>query len=599
MMLPVRPSSLFSHRGVLLIILCILNDRSRALTASRNRHGDSRATTTSPPVTQLSLARRFRDDKGYEHEHDELSRQRSTDRPTLRKTQLIGPPIMPGKPKIVVLGASGRIGRLVVRQLLEMKHLDATIIACVKDYDKACRVLYDDMSLATRQNSKGPRLTIVEANLVEELPFYLEDEEEELEWRERAESAAQFYNTSVSKYDNREEVPIADSNEALQDAIQDCTTIISCVGSVRPTNLWTDHLARPLWRWLKPDVSGWCKDARHPYYVHFQSTRKILGYAEREQLRREAAVEMEEPVVVPKIRYIRVSDNCLCQPVWEMVPLLTNIFRSNVFRYHDMAERLLESSTLIDTVILRPGDLVDNERDVNTTHIQVDPSGDIPAPAIVGREDVASLAVASALFRSPRQKEAEKVDVSESDTGSTQTQQHDPFHCKLAVRWVGSDMHPYPAQGKKKDGFRTAQISLQKALAVIKKAEKKERRIELRRQRTMLSSSLVESYPETVVRLAQNFQTRRKKRQLKPYGIASAIPIYLMLALATRSLGRLLWTVLCTQTWAQPLVTLIQKVSAMLIAFLAPHLQILQQFLARHIPRGLRRAFGSKQYISF
>ncbi|CAB9509928.1 expressed unknown protein [Seminavis robusta] len=467
MMLPVRPSSLFSHRGVLLIILCILNDRSRALTASRNRHGDSRATTTSPPVTQLSLARRFRDDKGYEHEHDELSRQRSTDRPTLRKTQLIGPPIMPGKPKIVVLGASGRIGRLVVRQLLEMKHLDATIIACVKDYDKACRVLYDDMSLATRQNSKDS----------------------------------------------------------------------------------TYHCGKP--------------------------------------------------VVVPKIRYIRVSDNCLCQPVWEMVPLLTNIFRSNVFRYHDMAERLLESSTLIDTVILRPGDLVDNERDVNTTHIQVDPSGDIPAPAIVGREDVASLAVASALFRSPRQKEAEKVDVSESDTGSTQTQQHDPFHCKLAVRWVGSDMHPYPAQGKKKDGFRTAQISLQKALAVIKKAEKKERRIELRRQRTMLSSSLVESYPETVVRLAQNFQTRRKKRQLKPYGIASAIPIYLMLALATRSLGRLLWTVLCTQTWAQPLVTLIQKVSAMLIAFLAPHLQILQQFLARHIPRGLRRAFGSKQYISF
>ena len=44
-------------------------------------------------------------------------------------------------------------------------------------------------------------------------------DEEEAEWRERAESAAQFYNTSVSKYDNREEdgVVVSDANEALND----------------------------------------------------------------------------------------------------------------------------------------------------------------------------------------------------------------------------------------------------------------------------------------------------------------------------------------------------------------------------------------------
>ena len=90
--------------------------------------------------------------------------------------------------------------------------------------------------------------------------------------------------------------------------------ISSCVGAVRFTNPWTDLLAVPLLRWLRPNVSGWCKDARHPYYVHYTSTRKILGIAEREQLRREAAVEMaleeedeirDEPVVVPKIRFIR------------------------------------------------------------------------------------------------------------------------------------------------------------------------------------------------------------------------------------------------------------------------------------------------------
>lgn len=205
---------------------------SVALTACRGRHA-SKSTTELHAIkhTRLSLARRrYRDE---EFEPDELSRQQSTDRPTLKQTQLIGPPIMPSKPKIVVLGASGRIGRLVVRQLLDMKHLDATIIACCKpkQYDKTIKVLYEDLTLASNQNRKGPRLTIVEADLVppEELPGYLD--EEEAEWRKRAESAAQFYNTSVSQYDNREDggVAIVDANEALQDAIQDCTTIIRYV----------------------------------------------------------------------------------------------------------------------------------------------------------------------------------------------------------------------------------------------------------------------------------------------------------------------------------------------------------------------------------
>lgn len=358
-------------------------DPTAALTTSRHRQLLQR--TPHKKVRQrqrqghshriVLLARHKWREEDDDRQYDEIGRQKATDRPVKRQTQVIGPPIMPSKPKIVVLGASGRIGRLVVRQLLDMKSLDATIIACTRHYDKACKVLYDDLSLASSSSSsskKGPRLRIVQADLVppEELPGYLDHDEDE--WRQRAESAAQFFNTSMSDYDNRDESPvIVDANEALQEAIQDCTTIISCVGSVRPTNIWTDLLARPLVRWLRPDVSKWCRDPRHPYYVQFASTRKLLGFAEREQLRRETAVEMalededevrDEPVVVPKIRYIRISDNCLSQPVWEMVPLLTNIFRSMIFRYHDMAERLLASSTLVDTVTLRPGDLVDDER---------------------------------------------------------------------------------------------------------------------------------------------------------------------------------------------------------------------------------------------
>ena len=40
---------------------------------------------------------------------------------------------------------------------------------------------------------------------------------------------------------------------------------------------------------VSTDVSDWCKDARHPYYIHFCSTRKALRLAEREQKQREAA----------------------------------------------------------------------------------------------------------------------------------------------------------------------------------------------------------------------------------------------------------------------------------------------------------------------
>jgi len=528
---------------------------------------------------------------------------------------------MPSKPKIVVLGASGRIGRLIVRQLLDMKSLDCTIVACVRQYDKAIKVLYDDLSLvSSHQHSKrGPRLQIVEADLVppEELPGYLDHDEEE--WLERAASAAEFYNASLSDYDNREENPvIVDANEALQEAIQDCTTIISCVGSVRHTNVWTDLLARPFIRWLRPDVSSWCKDPRHPYYVQFASTRKVLGFAEREQLRRETAVEValeqedetrDEPVIVPKIRYIRVSDNCVSQPVWEMVPLLTNIFRSMIFRYHDMAEKLLASSTLLDTVNLRPGDLVDDERDTKTTYLQVHPTGQVETPAVVSREDVASLAVASAFFKSPREREAANAwttanEFSSSDILPPQIPKYQPFHAILAVRWVGKDMHPYPSQGRKQDGLPTAQLALDRALKIIKMSEQKERRLELRRQRQREESpaynTLREAYPDTVLRLAENFKLQRlSKMRLKPYGIVTAIPVYIVLAIAMRSVGRILWQALCSTTWAQPVVGPLESFATIFLAFFTRNIGIFRELVSQYMPREIAKMIAPNQYILF
>jgi hypothetical protein len=46
-------------------------------------------------------------------------------------------------------------------------------------------------------------------------------------------------------------------------------------------------------------------------------------------------------------------------------------------------------------VILRPGGLSDDARNNSTTNLQVDPSGALPFPSKIGRDDVAALCVAS------------------------------------------------------------------------------------------------------------------------------------------------------------------------------------------------------------
>lgn len=149
------------------------------------------------------------------------------------------------------------------------------------------------------------------------------------------------------------------------------------MGATRPTNVWTDLLARPFWRLLRPDVSRWCTDPTHPYYVHYATTRKVLGYAEREQLRRDVAhaatlesdidqekreVAKETADTIPKIRFIRISDLCVGYRPWRLVPLVTNAFQSVVFRYYEMAENLLAHCGALETIVLRPGDLIDEER---------------------------------------------------------------------------------------------------------------------------------------------------------------------------------------------------------------------------------------------
>ena len=389
-----------------------------------------------------------------------------------------------------------------------------------------------------KQERKAPKLQIVAADLVSksEIPAAAhiadaEEEEIDSEWHKRAEAAARFYGTQVSDYDDGRIVSDDENACALQQVMEGCTAIVSCVGSVRTTKPWTDWW---LTRLLSKDVRTWCADLKHPFYTHFYTTRKMLQMAEREQARRnllykaqDEADEEEENAELLKrrrdknapprrIRFVRLSDLAVTQKPWSLVPVLTNALRSMVFRYHEMADDLVARSSELDTVIVRAGDLVDDERDVDEVGVQVlvddyhigngtiFPSGmDMEAttalsdsrkwsPARVGREDVAALLSAAVLapWLSPENQTTASV------------------HYTLAVRWSGDAyaMAPYPGQGKKTHGCRSSAKSLQKAVRKL--------------QRGMVPTA-----------------TSRMPSKLKPYGVCVAIPLYLTLALVLRNLG--------------------------------------------------------------
>lgn len=553
------------------VIALLVLESTLALAPERRTSRLSRIITQQP----AKQYRRLADDAS-----NELVRYRevAADRPTETLTDIPPSATAPQKPKIVVLGASGKVGRLVVRQLLE-SNLDATIVAFCRDYDKACRVLYDDLLvLASNPMKRGPKLEIVHGDLVapEELPGYRDKEYDN--WLERAESAAKFFKTSVSDYDDDDEVD--SSNEALEDAIRGCTAIISCVGSVRPTNIWTDLLSRPFLRLLRKDVSSWCNDCRHPFYVHFASTRKALAFAEREQLRREAAAADADDTTkpstpVPRIRFVRISDLCVAQQPWHLIPVLTNAMHSMVFRYQDMAEKILEASNVIETVVLRPGDLVDEERDVNTTSLQVGVDGSVPGPARVGRDDVAALAVAAALFDS--QRTTSEDDKSDSDPA---------FHYTLAARWAGQNLDPYPAQGVMSDGLPTAQLCLQSALRTIGRQEKRERRHQKKKE---------QAYPESILRFARSLPTVNRKS--KPYGICVAIPVYLMLSMMAKSFFLAALPYVPGRSWMIPMMNRATNILAAFGALVLRHAISMTSRLPTVLSWLPSRA--SQKYISF
>ena len=129
---------------------------------------------------------------------------------------------------ILVVGATGRVGRLVVNQLLEQ---DRPVRALVRNTSKAQELF------STASNQTLP-LEIVTADL--------------------------------GHYDD----PAC--AQMLEKAVQGCDCIISVSGTVRFSKL-TDFLP---WRLFRTNVTSWCEDdRRHPFYPNYMAQALLIDLA--------------------------------------------------------------------------------------------------------------------------------------------------------------------------------------------------------------------------------------------------------------------------------------------------------------------------------
>lgn len=435
--------------------------------------------------------------KTYEYQPETITSTTSSSTPIV-ETQLStisSPPSNP-IPKILVLGSTGKIGRHVIKNLMNIQQ-KIHVVAVVRDYEKACEVLYDEMIRENQSSSskddKKPFLQVIVMDLVQDEDMKRlqkkkrnkkkknskkeedddDDDDDELEY---AVSAARFYNENIQEYNNIEsdnndnqDYDYIDPYQPLYDAIQNSTAIISTIGTIRSTIPFVDYIIKP-WRiFLRPDY--WCVDKHHPYYVNYLVMKKVLDCVEKEQKKRDDEWKLwnelnssnedndgdedeeyesnnnemdskgntmdDDPSSLmlnqhkqtkpskqgDRIRIIRISDLCVANPPWSFVTVLTNIMRSLVFRSQEQCEKLLLSSDIVDTIVLRPGDLVDEKRNQTITSLEVDVDGYLPSPCYVGRQDVADFATVAALSklepqRLKRRQNGKGIDVEGSGRGA-------------------------------------------------------------------------------------------------------------------------------------------------------------------------------------
>ncbi len=563
------------------------------------------------------------DDPQHQSSQQSQTKQRWTEyitpeleMPTTTQQEPIHDGLIPSRPKIVVFGASGRIGRRIVKKLVS-SGVDLDVVAFVRDAKKLERVLYDEEDLVLENlvqernfdktgytkgqgSDNGPRLQVIVADLVSRRDVYMQSFETEREkkkldlWVDRAKNyfatkGWTYYNaTSDIKTSNDIEILESGGEEALRDAIIGATIIISCLGTFRPSNIWTDYLRVPILRIFRKDASKWCSDPRHPYYVNFLTTKKILDYAEQEEQRRAASLELKneravleeewgrvreqwlteseeegfessiasglkkkrhdvvsdnrrqsntsnferkDAVILPKngrlpsshdrIKFIRISHVMVGQSPFRVWNCLANIFWSQVSRFELMGELLMESSKLVDTIVLRPGEQTDDERNSNQTSLQLRIDGKVPSPSLVGRDDVADLAVVAALT-STMSLDGTNRNESIVSGGTKSSHNQCAHHFTWAIRWTGQ--HLSPPQGLRPDGLFNAALCFADAV-------RGEIIIDERQQ---VNKKQIMSYfgGRELIRLNL---WRRRLMIPKPYvqSLAISIPVYMILGVLT------------------------------------------------------------------
>jgi hypothetical protein len=553
------------------------------------------------------------------------------DRPTVTEAiPSVGESTDGRRPKIVVFGASGKIGRRVLGGLLSSGE-DIDVVAYVRDRERLVNAMYDDVDIVIGNlvnggkrggekgnmgnDSVGPRLRIVVGDAVsrrdvcrtkniegrnaggEDSSTLLRRWWSTLTRRRRADhddgNAIDRDVGCEDAFDDRDD----DDDDALSDAITGASVLISCLGTNRATNFWTDYLRVPLLRTLRgKEVGRWCKDPKHPYYVNYLSTKRILEGAEKEQRRRDAILEFErekemlegrlkrgrdrargmkedddgeeeegfedeiasvlrkkrnhvvradrrrrrddhhrannarDAVALPmdgelpsptdRVKFIRISHLMVGRSPFRIRHCLTNALWSQVSRYEVMGEMLMEESALVDTIVLRPGDVTDEERNRNNTSLQLCIDGTVPSPSLIGRDDVADLAIVAALTRTSSRRRAIRA---ASDLGSIISDDAEAppnrpaHHWTWAMRWTGQ--HLIPPQGLRPDGFADAATCFVGAVKEQAALDRKRRSRE----------KYLESYHggREVMRLI------RWRRRIKPFirGMAVSIPVYLIMGM--------------------------------------------------------------------
>lgn len=511
--------------------------------------------------------------------------------------------VIPPRPKIVVFGASGRLGRRIVKRLLS-SNVDMDVIAFVRDAKKLDRVLYDEEDFVMtnaieggmddnngsndggvkKRGGGGPKLQVVVGDVVSKRDVYrgrFETDNETKVLDVWVDQAKRYFANKGWKYDNStseinsfeddekvaNDIDVLESGgeEALRDVISGSTVLISCLGTFRPSNLWTDYIRVPILRVFRRNASKWCSDPRHPYYVNYLSTKKILEEAENEQKRRDAFAEFEKerlmmeeqmrrrgrrsvdeeegfeseiaaglrkkrsaglsdlqnvngngeaavslpenglrPTSSDRIKFIRVSNLMVGHNPFRIWNVITNVLWSQLSRFEEMGEMMMESSKLVDTIVLRPGEMTDDERNLNHTSLQLCIDGKVDSPSLVGREDVADLAVVSALTKTdPMLFAGGNVtdSLSQNETAPVQ-------HYTWALRWTGQYLSP--PQGLRPDGLSSAALCFVKAVKEQTKVDAKRRLKEQALGKELITLK------------------RRWRRSLKPFAqsLAISIPLY-------------------------------------------------------------------------